>query len=137
MLDYMSQSYPYLPNKNKTLAQTFPCPFMRMLINSEESNTPRSDLFFTSKLKTNRGYDETLRDLRNSLKVAGLEYFDLYLMHSAIGGPQMRKDVWRACVDAQKEGLVKSIGVSTDPFPHPIPLSGTVTAWGVDPSEIR
>jgi diketogulonate reductase-like aldo/keto reductase len=79
----------------------------------EESNTPRSDLFFTSKLKTNRGYDETLRDLRNSLKVAGLDYFDLYLMHSAIGGPEMRKNVWRACVDAQKEGLVKSIGVSS------------------------
>jgi diketogulonate reductase-like aldo/keto reductase len=78
----------------------------------EETNTPRSSLFFTSKLKTNRGYDETLRDLRNSLKVAGLEYFDLYLMHSAIGGPEMRKNVWRACVDAQKEGLVKSIGVS-------------------------
>jgi diketogulonate reductase-like aldo/keto reductase len=33
-------------------------------------------------------------------------------MHSAIGGPQIRKNVWRALVDAQKEGLVKSIGVS-------------------------
>jgi diketogulonate reductase-like aldo/keto reductase len=36
----------------------------------------------------------------------------MYLLHSAIGGPNVRKECWRACVDAQKEGLVKSIGVS-------------------------
>lgn len=33
-------------------------------------------------------------------------------MHSAIGGPKVRKEVWRAFVDAQQQGLVKSIGVS-------------------------
>ena len=33
-------------------------------------------------------------------------------MHSAIGGPKVRQEVWRALCDAQKEGLAKSIGVS-------------------------
>ena len=69
-------------------------------------------MFLTTKLKRNRTYDRALQDLRTSLKRAGVEYFDLYLMHSAIGGAAMRKEVWRAMVDAQKEGLVKSIGVS-------------------------
>ena len=61
----------------------------------------------------NRTYDEAIRDLKLSLKKSGLEYFDLYLMHSAIGGPAIRKEVWRALCDAKKQGLVKSIGVST------------------------
>jgi diketogulonate reductase-like aldo/keto reductase len=67
----------------------------------------------TSKLKHNRDYDSALKDLKSSLKKSRVDYFDLYLMHSAIGGPEIRKNVWRALVDAQKQGLVKSIGVST------------------------
>lgn len=76
------------------------------------SGTPRSDVFITSKLMRNRGYKETLRDLRASVKRAGLEYFDLYLLHSPIGGAAVRKECWRALIDGKKEGLVKSIGVS-------------------------
>ena len=78
----------------------------------EATGTEREEVFLTSKLKHNRSYDRALVDLRASLKRARLEYFDLYLMHSAMGGPAVRKEVWRALVDAQKEGLVKSIGVS-------------------------
>lgn len=60
----------------------------------------------------NRGYDETLADLRASLKRAGLAYFDLYLLHAPTGGVALRKELWRALMDAKKEGLVRSIGVS-------------------------
>lgn len=81
-------------------------------IDTEANNVPRETIFLTSKLKSLRSYDKTLSDLRSSLKRTGVPYFDLYLLHSAIGGPQVRKECWRACVDAQKEGLVKSIGVS-------------------------
>ena len=79
---------------------------------TEQSGTSRSDIYLTSKLRDNNGYDRTFTDLKKSLERSGVEYFDLYLMHSAIGGPDIRKEVWRACVDAQKQGLVKSIGVS-------------------------
>ncbi|ODO11312.1 hypothetical protein I350_00088 [Cryptococcus amylolentus CBS 6273] len=78
----------------------------------KSSGVPRSDIFLTTKLKNNSTYDRAYADLKKSLKTAQVEYFDLYLMHSAIGGPEVRKNVWRALVDAQKEGLVKSIGVS-------------------------
>ncbi|KAK1923450.1 putative aldo-keto reductase [Papiliotrema laurentii] len=78
----------------------------------KSTGTPRDQVYLTSKLRDNRTYDRALTDLRKSLKRAQVEYFDLYLMHSAIGGPQVRKDVWRALVDAKQQGLVKSIGVS-------------------------
>lgn len=76
------------------------------------SGVPRSDIFVTSKLMRNRSYDLALADLRQSLKEAGLEYFDLYLMHSPLGGPSKRRDVWRALLAAREQGLVKSVGVS-------------------------
>jgi diketogulonate reductase-like aldo/keto reductase len=60
----------------------------------------------------NSGRDNSKAAIRASLKECGLEYIDLYLIHSPIGGPQMRKESWEACVEAQREGLVKSIGVS-------------------------
>jgi diketogulonate reductase-like aldo/keto reductase len=53
-----------------------------------------------------------MQDIRASLKRAGETYFDLYLMHSAIGGPEVRKEVWKALCDAQEEGWLHSIGVS-------------------------
>jgi len=76
------------------------------------SGTKREDIYITSKLMHNRTYDDALKDLKASLGRAGLEYFDLYLLHSPIGGPAVRKELWRALVDAKKAGLAKSIGVS-------------------------
>ena len=53
-----------------------------------------------------------------SLKAVGFEYIDLYLLHSAIGGPEIRKECWRAVCDAKKQGKVKSIGVSNFGVKH-------------------
>lgn len=33
-------------------------------------------------------------------------------MHSPIGGPQKRAESWKAILEARKEGLVRSVGVS-------------------------
>jgi diketogulonate reductase-like aldo/keto reductase len=48
-----------------------------------------------------------------SLAECGLGHIDLYLIHGPLGGAQMRKESWRACVDAKKEGKLRSIGIST------------------------
>jgi diketogulonate reductase-like aldo/keto reductase len=77
-----------------------------------DSGLARADVFVTSKLQRNRGYDLAFADLRASLERAGLDYFDLYLLHSPIGGPHERAEGWRALVDAQRRGLARSVGVS-------------------------
>ncbi|KDQ59129.1 hypothetical protein JAAARDRAFT_57086 [Jaapia argillacea MUCL 33604] len=77
-----------------------------------ETNTPRSTIYYTTKLKSNSGYAATKRAIQASLDASGLSYIDLYLMHSPLGGPQARKDSWKAICEAQNEGKLKSIGVS-------------------------
>lgn len=72
----------------------------------------RSEIFYTTKLRTNKSYEATLADLKKSLKTCKLEYIDLYLLHSPIGGPLKRKECWRACIEGKKLGLTRSIGVS-------------------------
>ena len=67
---------------------------------------------------TNVSYNATLKDIDASIKATGLEYIDLYLLHSAIGGPEKRRECWRAVCDAKKQGKVRSIGVSNFGVAH-------------------
>ncbi|TFK50208.1 Aldo/keto reductase [Heliocybe sulcata] len=78
----------------------------------KDTSTPRSTIFYTTKLKSNSGYEATKRAIERSLKACGLGYMDLYLMHSPIGGPQAREEAWKAICEAQSEGKLKSAGVS-------------------------
>lgn len=70
-------------------------------------------MFYTTKLKLNNGYDAVRRSIKKSLDECGLGYIDLYLIHGPIGGPEARRESWRAICDAQKEGTLKSTGIST------------------------
>lgn len=79
----------------------------------EEEQIPREDIFFTTKLKLNNGYESVKKSIQTSLNECGLGYIDLYLIHGPIGGPQARKESWQAVCDAHKEGKLKSIGIST------------------------
>ncbi|KAA1467134.1 aldo-keto reductase [Dentipellis sp. KUC8613] len=78
-----------------------------------KTGTPRSEIFYTTKLKHNAGVAATKKAIKKSLAECGLGYIDLYLIHGPWGGPQARRDAWEAIVEAQKEGIVKSIGIST------------------------
>lgn len=44
--------------------------------------------------------------------MTGLEYIDLMLLHSPYGGRESRKGAWKALVEAQLEGKIRSLGVS-------------------------
>jgi len=79
---------------------------------------PRSDVVFTTKLETNRGFEAAKKSIRLSLELCGLGYIDIYLLHSPLGGPRLRKESWRAATDAQAKGLVKTIGVSNYGLEH-------------------
>ena len=76
----------------------------------------REALFITSKLwvqdMANTGMAKA--GIAASLKKSGLEYFDLYLLHQAMGD---YFSSWRALEDAYEAGKLKAIGVSNF-YPH-------------------
>ncbi|CAM3508624.1 TPA: aldo/keto reductase [Klebsiella variicola] len=76
----------------------------------------REALFITSKLwvqdMANTGMAKA--GIAASLKKSGLEYFDLYLLHQAMGD---YFSAWRALEDAYEAGKLKAIGVSNF-YPH-------------------
>lgn len=79
------------------------------------SGIPRSEIFFTSKIPPSAikgGYDATKEQVATSLKTAGVDYFDLILLHAPYGGSAARKGAWKALVEAVEEGKIRSIGIS-------------------------
>ncbi|PHH82329.1 hypothetical protein CDD83_3298 [Cordyceps sp. RAO-2017] len=79
----------------------------------ERTGTPRSDVYICSKLwDSDHGYEATFNALCSSLDKFGLDYLDLYLIHSPADDEQKRLDSWRALETAQRLGKVRSIGVS-------------------------
>ncbi|KAF8294794.1 Aldo/keto reductase [Clavulina sp. PMI_390] len=79
-----------------------------------QSGLKREELFITSKINSLQvdGYESTLRAVDKSLRESGLDYFDLYLVHDGLSGKQRRLDMWRALVEKQKEGKIRTVGVS-------------------------
>ncbi|OGM45279.1 gamma-cysteine synthetase regulatory subunit [Aspergillus bombycis] len=83
------------------------------------SGLDRSRIFFTTKIPPgSMGYERTKRAIESSLREAGVEYFDLVLIHAPYGGKEDRLGSWRALVEAQKAGKTKSIGVSNYGIHH-------------------
>jgi len=78
-----------------------------------ETSVPREELFITSKLRTgHQGYDSALRSLDESLGRLKLDYLDLFLIHWPAPKHDRYAETWKALVEAQKQGKVRSIGVS-------------------------
>ncbi|KZL42680.1 aldo/keto reductase [Secundilactobacillus collinoides] len=74
------------------------------------SAVPRDQIMVTTKLwPTDASYEGAKRAVQRSLTKLGLAYIDLYLIHQPFGDYY---GVWRALVDLQQQGLVRSIGVS-------------------------
>lgn len=46
------------------------------------------------------------------MKESGLGYVDLMLIHAPYGGSAARKGAWKALVEAQEEGKIRSLGIS-------------------------
>ena len=59
-----------------------------------------------------RGAHLDQKAIAASFTQTGLSYIDLYLIHAPHGGSSGRLGTWRALVEAQKEGKIRSIGVS-------------------------
>ncbi|KAI9306230.1 2,5-didehydrogluconate reductase [Cunninghamella echinulata] len=79
----------------------------------KKSGIPRDQIFVTTKLwDTDHGYEKTKQALQTSLDKLGLEYVDLYLIHSPLPGKELRLASWKALEELKEAGKIKSIGVS-------------------------
>lgn len=77
------------------------------------SGVDRDTLFVTSKLRTrDQGYDNALRSFMGSLDRLELDYLDLFLIHWPVPQYDKYADTWRAFVQLQRDGRIRSIGVS-------------------------
>jgi 2,5-diketo-D-gluconate reductase A len=78
-----------------------------------EAPVERDEIFLVSKLRTkSMGYDEALAGIEESLQTLQVDYLDMFLIHWPTPARENYVDTWKAFVQAQKDGLVRSIGVS-------------------------
>ena len=77
------------------------------------SGIPRDQITVASKLPgRHHEYQAALQTIEESVLRTGLDYIDLYLIHWPNPKQEKYVEAWQALIDAQKTGLVRSIGVS-------------------------
>ena len=92
----------------------------------------RTDVFVTTKLgNSDHGYDEALRAFDESIKKLHREVLDLYLIHWPRPRVSRYVESWKALVRLQKDGRIRSIGVSNFNSDH---LERIIGETGVTPS---
>jgi len=79
----------------------------------ERSGLTPEEIFITTKLwNADQGYESTLKAFEESMERLGLETLDLYLIHWMQPKQDKYVDTWKALIELQKQGRVKTIGVS-------------------------
>ncbi|KAJ3818745.1 NADP-dependent oxidoreductase domain-containing protein [Lentinula raphanica] len=86
----------------------------------KDSGVPREKLFVTTKLAETPSAPTIKATLETSLKNLGLDYVDLFLIHSPFVALKegKLKAWWKEMEEIKKEGLAKSIGVSNFTVEH-------------------
>jgi 2,5-diketo-D-gluconate reductase A len=96
------------------------------------SGLARDEIFVTTKCwNDDQGYEQAKRACRASLERLELSHLDLYLIHWPVPPHDLYVETWKAFVELQAEGLVRSIGVSNFEPEH---LERVIAETGVTPS---
>jgi 2,5-diketo-D-gluconate reductase A len=96
------------------------------------SSLERSEVFITTKCaNSDHGYDAATRALRASLDRLEMDYVDLYLIHWPVPSRDRYVETWKAFIDAQEQGLVRSIGVSNF---QPAHIERLIRETGITPT---
>jgi 2,5-diketo-D-gluconate reductase A len=92
----------------------------------------RDEVFVTTKCANDdHGHEQAKRALRTSLEQLGMEYVDLYLIHWPVPSRDRYVETWQAFIELQRDGLVRSIGVSNF---QPAHLERVIQETGVTPT---
>lgn len=92
----------------------------------------REEILISAKLPGSyHEYDKAFLSIQESLHRTGLKYFDKYLIHWPNPKDGKYVEAWKALVDAQKLGLIKTIGVSNFEPNH---LDDIIPETGVTPA---
>jgi diketogulonate reductase-like aldo/keto reductase len=82
-----------------------------------KKNIDREQIFISTKLfRTNGGLQGLQQSFANSLQQLGTNYIDLYLIHAPQGGHVL--EVYKEMVHLQKQGKIRSVGVSNFGVQH-------------------
>lgn len=96
------------------------------------AGVPREELVVTSKLPGRRhAHDEAVRTVHESLYRMGLDHLDLYLIHWPNPRVGRYVEAWQALVELQRDGVLRSIGVSNFLPEH---LERIIAETGVTPA---
>jgi diketogulonate reductase-like aldo/keto reductase len=96
------------------------------------ADLPREDVFITTKcFNDDHGYNQAKDAFKASLDRLELDYVDLYLIHWPVPSQDLYVETWQAFIDLQKDGFVRSIGVSNFQADH---LRRIVDETGVTPA---
>lgn len=97
-----------------------------------QSGVPREELLISSKLPgRHHAYKEAITTIEESLYRAGLDYYDFYLIHWPNPKVDLYVEAWQAMIEARKQGLIRSIGVSNFLPEH---IQRLIQETGVAPS---
>src|SRR5215210_5746845 len=96
------------------------------------SGLDRDEVFITTKCcNDDHGYEQARKAFQSSLERLELEFIDLYLIHWPVPSQDKYVETWKAFIELNSEGLVRSIGVSNFQPPH---LRRLIDETGVTPS---
>eukprot|EP00746_Dinoflagellata_sp_MGD_P017427 gnl/MRDRNA2_/MRDRNA2_140005_c0_seq1.p1 gnl/MRDRNA2_/MRDRNA2_140005_c0~~gnl/MRDRNA2_/MRDRNA2_140005_c0_seq1.p1 ORF type:complete len:310 (-),score=72.24 gnl/MRDRNA2_/MRDRNA2_140005_c0_seq1:83-1012(-) len=83
----------------------------------KESGIPREEIFLETKLwDDSHGYEKALQAAKESVATLGVDYIDLYIIHSPNSG--LLIETWDALLQLQKDGVLRNIGVSNFGIKH-------------------
>jgi 2,5-diketo-D-gluconate reductase A len=94
------------------------------------SGLPREAFFITTKLSSD-DHGDAVGALKRSLGRLEMDYVDLYLIHWPAPKQNRYVAAWQGLIEAQKQGLVRAIGVSNF---QPAHLRRIVDETGVTPA---
>jgi diketogulonate reductase-like aldo/keto reductase len=84
----------------------------------KRSGIAREEIFITTKLwPAEQGYRSAIAACERSIKLLGLSYVDLYLIHWPV--MKLLNETWKAMETLLREGKCRAIGVSNYMIQHP------------------